>query len=134
MSVLAEAVDAEHAFDRVARDQRDRDEGLQLVRRRPGHDHHPRIEVGRVREHRLPVLRCPTCEAGAELDLVAQNLLGPAVACEHRDERRLRLVRLEDAEGVVRDQLGERVRDPVEQRVEVLLRQHVVEDVRETAV
>jgi hypothetical protein len=32
------------------------------------------------------------------------------------------------------DELGERVGDPVEQRVEALLCEHVVEDVRKTSV
>ena len=42
---------------------------------------------------------------------------------------RLRLVRLVDRERVVRDQVAERVRDPHEQRVEALLREHLVEHV-----
>ena len=35
---------------------------------------------------------------------------------------------------VVRDELGERVRDPVQQSVEALLGEHVVEDVRQAAI
>ena len=49
-------------------------------------------------------------------------------------ELALRLVRLVDVQRLVRDDLGERVGDPDEQRVEALLREQVVEDVREPAV
>jgi GGDEF domain-containing protein len=56
------------------------------------------------------------------------------VATEQRHELALRLVRLVDVQRLVGDQLGERVRDPVEQRVEALLREELVEDVRETTV
>ena len=48
--------------------------------------------------------------------------------------RRLRLVGLVDRKRVVRDELGERVRDPVEQVVQALLREDVVEDVCELAI
>ena len=53
---------------------------------------------------------------------------------QHRVELALDLVGLVDVHVVVRDQLGERVRDAVEERVEALLGEHVVEDVREPAV
>src|SRR6187549_675642 len=46
----------------------------------------------------------------------------------------LRLVGLEDAQRVVGDQVGERVGDPVEQRVETVLGKDVVEDVSEPAI
>ena len=132
--VLAEPVDAEYSLDGVACDQRHGDQRLALVRRRARHDHHPRVEVGCIRQHRLPMLRGPARDADAEPDLVAHDLIGPAVSRQHGDELGLGLVGLEDAERVVGDQLGKRVRDPVEQRVEGLLGEDVVEDVREPAV
>ena len=50
------------------------------------------------------------------------------------DELALGLVRLVDVDVLVRDELGERVGDPLEQRVEALLREHVVEDLGQPAV
>ena len=44
------------------------------------------------------------------------------------------VVGLVDLERVVRHEIGERVGDAVEQRVEALLREDVVEDLRETPV
>ena len=55
----------------------------------------------------------------------------PVVAREDGNEHASRLVGLVDGERVVGDEVGERVRDPVEQRVEALLREDLVEDVRE---
>ena len=46
----------------------------------------------------------------------------------------MRLVGLVDGQRVVRDEVGERVRDAHEQGVEALLREHLVEDVGEAAV
>ena len=47
---------------------------------------------------------------------------------------RARLVRLVDRERVVRDEIAERVGDPLEQGVEALLREDVVEDVGEAPI
>ena len=60
--------------------------------------------------------------------------LGPAVARHDRDENAARLVRLVDREGVVRDDVGEGVGDALEHGRVRLLRQHLVEDVREPTV
>ena len=49
-------------------------------------------------------------------------------------ELALRLVGLVDVDVLVGDELGERVRDPLEERVEALLGEHLVEDLGEPAV
>ena len=64
----------------------------------------------------------------------AQDLLRVLVADEHGHEHGLRLVRLVDRQRVVRDEVGERVGDAHEQRVEALLGEHLVEDVGEPPV
>ena len=63
-----------------------------------------------------------------------QDLVRVLAAHERRHELALRLVGLVDVQRLVRDDLGERVGDPHEQRVEALLGEQVVEDVREPAV
>ena len=132
--VLAEPVDVEHALDDVAGDQRHGDQRLGLVGRRSGDRLRARVEVSLVRSHRLAVLGRPAGDALAELRAAVHDLLRPLVAREHRDEHGLRLVGLVDAERVVRDELGERVGDSLEQGVQALLREDVVEDVGEPAV
>ena len=110
---LAEAVDVEHALDHVARDQRNGDQRLGLVGRSPGHGLRAGIEVRLVRAHRLAMQRGPAGDALAELRAAVHDLLGPLVTREHRDQHGLRLVGLVDREGVVRDELGQRVGDPL---------------------
>src|SRR5262249_29738753 len=71
------------------------------------------------------------CSAGAPLAqprLRLEDLLLPVAAPEHRHEHLLRLVGLVDAKLVVRDEVAQRVRDPAQQRLDVLLREDVVED------
>jgi hypothetical protein len=83
---------------------------------------------------RLPVLDAPTGQADSEGAFVGQDLVRPLVARPHRDEQATRLVRLVDRQRVVRNQVGERVGDAVEQRVEALLAEDVVEHVRQAPV
>jgi len=127
--VFAEPVDVQHALDHVAGDQGHGDQRLGLVVRRARHRLRARVEVGLVGAHRLAVKRCPAGDALAEVGAAVHDLLGPLVAGEHGDEDGLCLVGLVDRERVVRDELGERVRDPLEQVVEAVLRENVVEDV-----
>ena len=76
----------------------------------------------------------PAGDADAEGEDVVEDLLRPLASHERRHELALRLVGLVDVQRLVRDDLVERVGDPDEQRVEALLREKVVEDVREAAV
>jgi hypothetical protein len=87
-----------------------------------------------VDELRLAVEDSPAGDPFAEARAIVHDLVRPAVPGHERDEALAGLVRLVDREGVVGDELRERVGDPVEQRVERLLREDVVEDVREPAV
>ena len=132
--MLAEPVDVEHALDDVAGNQRDRDQRLGLVGRGPRNRLRSRIEVRLVRPHRLAVQRGPARDALAELRAAFHDLLRPLVPREDRSQETLGLVRLVDRQRVVRDELCERVRDPVEQVVEALLGEDVVEDVSELAI
>ncbi len=130
----ADAVDVERAFHASARDQRHGDQRLR-VGRRAFDEADPRIEVGAVREHGLAVLDGPAGDTGAERErLVGEHLLGVLAAGEHAAKLRLCLVGLVECEVVVGDQLPHRVGDPLEQRVEALLREDVVEDVGELAI
>ena len=133
MPVLADPVDVEHALDLRAGDQRDRDERLG-VDRRARHEADARIEVRLVDENRLPAAGRPAGHALVEADARPHDLVRVLVADDHRGEHALRLVGLVDRERVVRDQVGERVGDAHEQRVEALLREHLVEHVGEPPV
>ena len=62
------------------------------------------------------------------------HLVGPLAAGEHGMELALRLVGLVDVDVLVGDELGEGVRDPLEERVEALLGEHLVEDLGEPAI
>ena len=94
-----------------------------------------RVEVGAVREHRLAVVDGPARDAQPEGErLVGEHLVRVLAACEDAAQQAVGLVGLVEREVVVRDQLGDRVRDPLEHRVERLLGEHVVEDVGEPAV
>jgi hypothetical protein len=131
--VLADPVDVESALERAARDQRHDDQRLRLERR-ARHEAHARVEVRLVREHGLAVLDGPAGDPLAEGEPLAQDLVGVVAAHERGNELPLVLVGLVDVQGLVGDDLGERVRDPDEQRVEALLGEEVVEDVREPPV
>ena len=61
--VFAEAVDVQCAFDRVSRDQRDRDQRLRLVCGCTYYGHDTRVEVCLVDSHRLAVLDTPARQA-----------------------------------------------------------------------
>ena len=82
--------------------------------------------------------RCVDGPAGDPLSeaerLVGEHLVGVVAAGKDAPELRRGLVRLVEGEVVVRNQLADRVGDPLEQRVERLLREHVVEHVGEPAV
>ena len=132
--VLAEAVDVERALDRVARDQRDRDQRLRLVGRCPRDGHDPGIEVRLVDEHGLAMLDAPAGQADAERTLVGQDLVRPFVTRPDWDQKPARLVGFVNRQRVVGDQVREGICNPVEQRVEALLAEDVVEDVGEAPV
>ena len=61
--VLSEAVDVQRALDRVARDQRDRDQRLGLVFGCACDRHDARVEVRLVDSHRFAMLDAPACQA-----------------------------------------------------------------------
>jgi len=132
-ALLAEAVDVEHALDLRTGDERNRDERLG-VDRRPRHDADPRIEVRLVDENGLSVAGRPAGHALVETDARPHDLVRVLVADDHRDEQALRLVGLVDGEVVVRNEVGERVGDAHEERVEALLGEHLVEHVGEPPV
>ena len=126
LRVLADAVDVQCALQLAAGDQRDCDQRLR-VGRRPGHELDARIEMRVVREHGAAVCDRPAGDPLAELDPLAEDLLGPGAAREDRDELAALLVRLVDMQILVRHEVRERVRDAVEQHLVALLGEHVVE-------
>ena len=134
MRGLADAVDVERALEDAAGDQRHRDERLRLVGGRARHDLGPRVEVRVVGVHRLAPLDGPARDPLAEGGGRAHDLVGPAVACEHRGEQLPLLVGLVEREPVVGHEIEQRVGDPVQHRVERLLGEHVVEDLRQAPV
>ena len=131
--VLAHAVDVQRALQRAAGDQRHADQRLR-VGRRAGDERDPWIEMGFVGQDRAAVLDRPAGDPLAVLDRARQHLLGPPAAGKHGHELSPLLVGLVDVEILVRDEVAERVGDPVEERVEALLGQDLVEDGREAAV
>ena len=131
---LAEAVDVQRALHAPARDERDAHERLGLVRGGAGHRLAARVEVRLVCQHRPAIQRRPARDPLAVGDPRAEDLLGPAVACVDGDELARRLLRLVDGQRVVRDELGQRGRDLLEQRVQLLLGEELVEDVGEALV
>ena len=132
--VLARAVDVQRPLHRAAGDQRHGDQRLRVLRR-PRDEGDARIEVGLVREHGAAVLDRPARDPLAVEDRIAEDLLHPGCAArEHGPELTALLVRLVDVQVLVRDQLGERIGDPVEQRLGALLREHIVEHRRQTTV
>ena len=131
--LLADPVDVERPLETPARDQGNGDERLG-VDRRSRHEADARIEVCLVREDRLAVLDRPAGDALAERERLAHDLVLPLAPSQDGNELALRLVRLVDVDVLVRDEDGERVGDPLEERVEALLGEHVVEDLRESSV
>ena len=132
--VVAEAVDVERPLDRAARDERDGDERLGLVRRSAGNDLHARVEMRVVDELGLAVLDDPPRDAFAVDGLVAHDLVRPLVSGHEGDEDAPGLVGLVDRERVEGDEIAQRVCDPLEDCVQLLLGENVVEDLRQTAV
>ena len=131
---LAETVDVERAFDRAARDQRDRDQGLGLVCRSAGDRHHARVEMRLIDAHGLAMLDAPTRQAGPEWAGVREDLLRPFVPRPDRGEQPARLVGLVDRERIVRDEVRQRIGDAVEERVQALLGQDLVEHVGQATI
>ena len=131
--VVADPVDVERPLEQAARDHRDHDQRLRLDGC-PRDEPHERMEVRLVREHRLPLLDGPAGDPLAVGEALAQDLVRPLAAHEQGHELAPHLIRLVDVQGLVGDQLGQGVGDPVEQRVEALLRDEIVVDVREAAV
>jgi len=127
LRLLADPVDVERPLESAARDERHRDQRLG-VHGRARYEPHARVEVCLVREDGLSVLDRPASDPLAEGEGLAHDLVRPLAACEHRDQLALRFVRFVDVDVLVGDQLGKGVRDALEQRVEALLREHVVED------
>ena len=131
--VLADAIDVERALELAAGDEGDSDQRLGLDRR-AGNEAHARVEVRLVREHGLAVVDGPAGDALAERERLAHDLVGPLAPGEHGAQLAIRLVGLVDVDVLVGDQLGEGVRDPLEQGVEALLGEHVVEDLGQAPV
>ena len=129
-----EAVDVEGALDRAARDQRHDDQCLRVVGR-ARNDVCPRIQVGAVRPHRRLVRDGPAGQPCAVAGTVVHDLfLVVRRAREDRHQLAPRVVGFVDVKRVVGHQLGKRVGDAVEQRVEALLRHDVVEDLGDAPV
>jgi hypothetical protein len=87
-----------------------------------------------VGEHGLPVLGRPARDAHAVREALAHHLVGPLGTGEDGDQLTCSLVGLVDLDVLVGDELGECVGYPLEERAEALLREHVVEDLRESAI
>ena len=131
---VALAVDVQRALDLAARDERDADEGFGL-HRGSGHGANARVEVRLVAQHSLAMARCPPGDALREADRRAHDLVGVHVPHEHRLEHALRLVGLVDRQRVERrNQVADGVGDAHQERVEALLGEDLVEDVREPPV
>ena len=130
----ADAVDVEGTLDPPACDQRDGDQRLRIGRRALD-EPHPRVEVGAVCQHGLLVLDGPAGDPLSEAErLVGEHFVRIVAPGKHAAELASGLVRFVEGEIVVRNQLTDRVGDPLEQGVERLLREHVMEHVGETAV
>ena len=87
-----------------------------------------------IGERGLAMLDAPAGQADPERTLVREDLVRPFVARPDRNQDPAGHVGLVDRQGVVRDQIRERIGDPVEQGVEALLAEDVVEDVRQPTV
>ena len=112
-----------------ARDQRHGDQRLR-VGRRALDEADARIEIGAICEHGLALLDGPARDPLSEGErLVGEHLVCVLATGEDGPKFARGLVRLVEGEVVVRDQLADRVGDPLEQRVERLLGEHLVEDV-----
>ena len=131
--LLADPVDVERPLEDTTGDQRHDDQRLRLVRS-PRYESHPWIEMSLVRQHRLAVVHGPAGDPDPERESLAQDLVGVFTAHERGNELAPRLVGLVDVQCLVRHDLGERVGDPDEERVEALVGEQVVENVRELPV
>jgi hypothetical protein len=90
--------------------------------------------MGLVRQHGLSMLDRPAGDAASELAPALHDLRGKGVARKDRDKSLLGLVGLVDRQRVVGDDLGKRVGNALEERVEALLGQHFMEDVGKSPV
>ena len=133
LDVLADAIDVQRPLQPSAGDQRNGDQCLR-VDGRAGDEPHAGVEVRLVGEDGLAMLDRPAGDAFAEREGLAHDLVFPLAPRQNRYELPLGLVRLVDVHVLVRDQLGERVGDALEQRVEALLGEDVVEDLRQAPV
>ena len=125
--VLPGAVDVQRALERAAGDQRNGDQRLR-VRRRSGHERDAGVLVRLVGEDRAAVDDRPARDPLPVRDRAGEDLLRPRAAREDGQQLAPLLVRLVDVQVVVRDELAERVRDPLQERLGALLREHVVEN------
>ena len=130
---VAFAVDVQRALDLAARDERDADQGLGL-HRRARNGAHARIEVRLIGENSFAMLRRPAGDAFREADRGAHDLVRVHVPDQHRLQNPLRLVGFVDGQRVERDQIADRARDAHQKSVEALLREDLVEHVREPPV
>ena len=132
--LLPDPIDVQRALERTACDQRDADQRLGLDRRSRDGDH-PRIEVRLVREDGLAVLDRPAGDALPEARTALHDLVLVGLrAGEHRDQHAPVLVDLVDVQGLVRHQVGEGLRDAVEERIQALFGQDQVEDLGQASV
>ena len=131
--VLTDPVDVQRTLERAARDQRNRDQRLG-VGRSSRNERDPRVEVRSVREHGAAVLDRPAGDPLAEHDAVAEHLLLPLSPREHGYELLRLQIRLVDVQILVRHELGQRLRDTVDERLGALLGEDVVEHCRQPAV
>ena len=131
---LADPIDVQRALERAARDQRDADQRLGLDRGSRDGDH-PRIQVRLIRQDGLPVLDRPAGDALAEPRTALHDLVLVGLrAGQHRNQLAPVLVDLVDVQGLVGHQVGEGLRNAVEERVEALLGQDQVEDLGQAPV
>ncbi len=128
------AIDVERPLQPPAGDERDGDQRLGIGRCvRDEAD--ARVELRPVRKHGLAVLGRPAGDPDAVRERrVCEHLLRVGARRVHRPELTLRLVRLVEGDVVVRDQLADGARDPLEEVVERLLGEDLVEHVRELPV
>ena len=130
----AGAIDVECPLQLAPGDQRDDDQRLGIGRR-VDDEADAGVELRSVREHGLAVLDRPARDADAEGERwVGQHLGGVLPGRVDGLELAGGLVRLVERDVVARNQLPDRVRDPMEQVVERLLGQQLVEDVCELSV
>ena len=132
--VQTDPVDVERALDASTGDQWHGDERLGIGRC-TFDEAHAGIEVCPVGEDRLAMLDGPPGDSLTEGErLVGDHLVGVVAAGKDPAQLARNLVGLVEGEVVVRNEIADGVGDALEQGIEGLLRENVVEDVREAAV